>query len=159
MLQLSTSVLWEITTSHWNAYLHIILFFLVWAYFHCKLIFLWPCLHLYSKYFKCKFYVWKHSANYININRAVEYADCISADSLDPTPNECPRYDIKPSYSEVPILELWRICNTPSLPLLPVLLWPKVVVPVRVPLMVQMEICNHFLNLKPFNCVHTNYWF
>ena len=34
------------------------------------------------------------------------------------TPNECPRYDINQSDSEIPALEIWRILSTSSLPLL-----------------------------------------
>ena len=45
-------------------------------------------------------------------------------------------------------LGMW---TTTSLPLLPGPLYLGVVVPVRVPPMDQIEICNHFLNLKPFN--------
>ena len=39
-----------------------------------------------------------------------------------PPPNECPRYDIKQSDGEVPVMR-----STPSLPLLPGPLWPGVV--------------------------------
>ena len=51
---------------------------------------------------------------------AVEYTDCISAERKDPSPNECPGYDIKQSDGGVPVLELWgKMWSTPSLPLLP----------------------------------------
>ena len=46
------------------------------------------------------------------------------------TQNECPRYDTKQSDGDVPVmLELWGIRSTPSLPFLPVTLWPGVVAP------------------------------
>ena len=42
--------------------------------------------------------------------------------------DDCPGYDTKQSDVEVPVmLELWGIWSTPSLPLLPGLLWPGVV--------------------------------
>ena len=55
---------------------------------------------------------------------------------------------MKLSDGEAPVLELWRMWNTPSFPLLPGLLIPGVVVPVRVPSMGQIEIFNHLLYLK-----------
>ena len=56
---------------------------------------------------------------------AIEYTDYISA--------ECPRYDIKQSDGEVPVmLEFWGMWSTPLLPLLPGPLWPGVVAPDRV---------------------------
>ena len=52
-----------------------------------------------------------------------------------PPHKECPVYDTKQSDSKVPvILELWGMQNTPSLPLLPGLLWPKVVAPDKGPI-------------------------
>ena len=63
---------------------------------------------------------------------AVEYADCTSAEGLDPPPNECPVYDTRQSDGEVSsVLELWGMQSTPSLPLLPGPLWPGVVAPDR----------------------------
>ena len=48
-------------------------------------------------------------------------------------PNECPRYDIKQSDGEVPVmLDLWGMRSTPSLPSLPGPLWLEVVAPGRV---------------------------
>ena len=50
-----------------------------------------------------------------------------------PTPNKYPGYDTKQFDGEVSVmLELWGMWSTPSLPLLPSLLWPGVVVPDRV---------------------------
>ena len=47
------------------------------------------------------------------------------------TRNTCPGYDTKQSDGMVPLmLELWGIQSTPSLPLLPGPLWPRVVEPV-----------------------------
>ena len=65
---------------------------------------------------------------------AVEYTDCTSAEGQDPSPppSECPGYDTKQSDGEVPaVLELWRMQSTPSLPLLPDPLWPRVIAPDR----------------------------
>ena len=43
-------------------------------------------------------------------------------------PNECPGYDTKQSDGEVPVmLKLWEMWSTPSLSLLPGLLWPGMV--------------------------------
>ena len=33
--------------------------------------------------------------------------------------NECPGYDTKPSHGDAPVLELWGMWSTTSLPLLP----------------------------------------
>ena len=50
---------------------------------------------------------------------AVKYADCISAEGQDPpsTLNEYPGYNAKQSDGEAPVLELWGMWNTFSLPL------------------------------------------
>ena len=69
---------------------------------------------------------------------AVKYADCIFA-----TTNKYPGYDIKPSDSETPVLDLWGMWSTPSLALLSGPLWLRVVVPVRVVVMNQIEIFNN----------------
>ena len=51
---------------------------------------------------------------------------------VKPPPNECPGYDTKQSDGEVPaVLELRGMRSTPSLPLLPGPLWPRVVAPDR----------------------------
>ena len=78
---------------------------------------------------------------------ALEYTDCNSADGW-PTPNECPRYDTKQSDGEFPVsLELWGVQSTPSLPLLPGQLWPRVVVPDWVLSIGQIELnCVLMLN-------------
>ena len=52
------------------------------------------------------------------------------------------------------VLEPWVLWNTPSLPLLTGPLWPGMIVSV----MDQIKIHNHFPDLKPFNCMKTNYW-
>ena len=50
-------------------------------------------------------------------------------------------------------LDLWGTSSIPSLPLLPSLFWPGVIVDFKVQPMAQIEIINHFLNLKIFNCL------
>ena len=56
----------------------------------------------------------------------VEYTDCKTP------PNECPGYDTKQSDGDVPpVLEIWGMRSTPSLPSLPGPLWPGVVAPDR----------------------------
>ena len=66
---------------------------------------------------------------------AVEYTECTSAEGLDPHPNECPRYNIKQSDDEVPVmLELWEIQSTPLLPSLPCPLWPGEAAPDKDPI-------------------------
>ena len=63
---------------------------------------------------------------------AVEYTDCTCAEGEDPH-NECPRYETKQRYGEVPVmLDLWGMQSTPSLPLLPSPFWHGMVVPDRV---------------------------
>ena len=57
---------------------------------------------------------------------------------------------------EAPVMELWGMWNTPSLPLLPDTLWLGVEIHAWVPSVGQIQIRNHFLNLKPSNCVQTN---
>ena len=73
--------------------------------------------------------------SYTNIAQlagAGEYTDCISAKDKD-SPNECPAYDTKQFHSEVLVmLEFGGMWSTPSLPLLPGPLWPRVVAPDRV---------------------------
>ena len=49
------------------------------------------------------------------------------------TSNECAGYDTKQSDGEVSVmLELWGMQRTPSLPLLPGPLWPRIEAPDRV---------------------------
>ena len=54
--------------------------------------------------------------------------------------SSCPGYDIEPSNGEPPVLDLWEIRSTPSLPLLPGPLWPGVVVTDRDLYMGQIEL-------------------
>ena len=72
----------------------------------------------------------------------VKFINCISAEGSDPSPiNECPVYDTKQSdYEVLVMLELWEMQSTPSLPLLPGLLWRRVVAPSRVLSMGQIEL-------------------
>ena len=61
---------------------------------------------------------------------AVEYTDCNSAEGRDNPPlHERPVYDIKQSESGTPVLEIWEMRNTSSLPLLPGPLRCRVVAP------------------------------
>ena len=60
---------------------------------------------------------------------------------------KCPGYNTKVSDGEVPVLQLWRMWGTLSLPLLLGPPWLGVVVPDRVPSIDQIQ---------PFNCVQTN---
>ena len=74
---------------------------------------------------------------------------------------ECTKYDIKPFHGETSVYELWWMWSTSSLPLNLDSLWPGMVVLVRFPSVEQLETLNHFLNLKPFNCVqpiNNNTW-
>ena len=64
-------------------------------------------------------------------------------------PNECPGYGTKPYNGEASVLELWRMWSTPTLPLLPDPLWPKILWSVRVLSMEQIEPFYHLLYLKP----------
>ena len=61
---------------------------------------------------------------------AVEYTNYNSTKGGKTLPNECPGYDTEQSDGEVPVmLGLWGMQSTPSLPLLPGLLWPGMVAP------------------------------
>ena len=71
---------------------------------------------------------------------------------IRPRPNKCPGYDTKLHLMEK-FGEMW---STPSLPLLPGPLWPRVAVPVRFLSMSQIELFNHLLYLKTFNCAPTH---
>ena len=65
---------------------------------------------------------------------AVEYTDYFSWGSLTLL-QKCPRYDIKQSYGEVPVvLGFGGMWSTPSLPSLPGPLWPVVVAPDKGPI-------------------------
>ena len=57
--------------------------------------------------------------------RGLEYADCISKTAFD---------------GEAPFLKTWGVWSTPSLPLLPSPLWHRVVVPVGVPSIGQIDL-------------------
>ena len=74
--------------------------------------------------------------------RAAEYTDCISAKfKHPPAPIKCSGYDTKQSDGEAPIiLELWGMQNTPLLPSLPSSLWCRVLAPVRILSMGQIEL-------------------
>ena len=65
-----------------------------------------------------------------------------------PPANECPRYDTKKSDVEFPIMRvLWGMRSTPSLPSLPVPLWPRFVTTNRVLSIGQIEL-NSLLMLN-----------
>ena len=67
------------------------------------------------------------------------------------TPNNCPEYYTKQSDGEAPVLlELWEMNSTSLLPSLPGPLWPRVVAPVRVLPMDQIELNRGFENLLFF---------
>ena len=70
---------------------------------------------------------------------------------VSPTPiDECPGYDTKPSDSEVPVLELWGMRITPSLPLLPGPFWPGVVIPDRALLWVKQMTYAELFEIELF---------
>ena len=71
--------------------------------------------------------------------QGVEYTNCIFAEGYN-SRNKCPDYDIKPSHGETLALKIWRMLNTPSMPLLQGPLWPGVVAPDRVLSMGQKEV-------------------
>ena len=58
-------------------------------------------------------------------------------------PNKYSEFDIRPSNGEAPVLELWQMWSTLLLLLLPGSLWPRVIAPVRVPSMCQIELFDH----------------
>ena len=68
--------------------------------------------------------------------------------------NVCPGYDTKQSNGEAPVLDLWEMWNSPSLPLPPP--WPGLVIPQMVLSMGQIEISNHFIVCKQMTDVKLN---
>ena len=66
---------------------------------------------------------------------------------------ECPRYDTKRCNSESRSFGMW---STSSLTLLLGPLRASMAVPIKVSSMGQIELFNHLLYLKLFNCVQTN---
>ena len=70
---------------------------------------------------------------------AKKYTNCFSAEY--DSSNKCPRYDLKQSDDEAPVmLELWGIQDTSSLQSPPGPLWRGVVAPDRVLSMGQIEL-------------------
>ena len=65
-----------------------------------------------------------------------------------PTSKKYPKYDTKISDDEASVLELSGIESTLSLPLLPGLLWPRVVVSVRVPTRSRIDLFKHLTVCK-----------
>ena len=71
----------------------------------------------------------------------VEFTDCTSAVLNTLPPNECPGYDTKQTDGEVPVmLGLWGMQSSPSLPLFPGTLWPRMVAPDRALSMGEIEL-------------------
>ena len=74
-------------------------------------------------------------------------------------PNKYPVYDTKQFDDQVLVmLGLWGIQNNPSLPSLPVLLWPGLLAPDSVLYMTQTELFYIYTEYKPityakFNCL------
>ena len=73
--------------------------------------------------------------------------------------NKCPGCNIKQSDGKAPTLEIWRMWISPSLPLLPGPLWPRVVAPDRVLSMGQIEqtVCKQMTDVKLW-LLYTNTW-
>ena len=92
----------------------------------------------------------------LQLARAVEY-NCIYAERWDSLPHKCPGYSTKLSDGETPILELWGMWTTPSLPLLPGPLWSGVAVPARVLSLDQIKLFNHLTVCKLMTDVKLNY--
>ena len=86
-----------------------------------------------------------------------ELTNCISAEGEALPTNEYPGYDIKQSNDEAPVLKLWGMWSTPSLPLLPGPLWPSGVAHDRVQSMGQNDllyikiVCKQ-MTYAQFNC-------
>ena len=81
---------------------------------------------------------------HINPCREIEYVECILYRGVRPSQEKgCPEYDIKLH----PVLKLWGVWNTLSLPLLPGPLYPEVVIPVKVPFIGQVDLFVNYLYL------------
>ena len=75
----------------------------------------------------------------VQSTRAIEYTNCIPVEGYD-SPNEYPRYDIKQPDGKAPVmLKLWEKQSTPSLPVLPGPLWPRMIALHRILCMGQIE--------------------
>ena len=85
------------------------------------------------------FFLKLHDTCKVQSAGAVVYTDCISAEGWD-IPNECPKYDNKPSDGEAPALKLREIWSILSLPLLLDPLYPGVEIPDGVLFMGQIEL-------------------
>ena len=102
---------------------------------------------LLENHFMFSLYATKEKSVLYFAQSAVKYTDCTSAEGEDSS-NECPRYDIKQSDGEVPVmLELWGMRIAPSLPSLPCPLWSGVVISDRVLSMSEIEL-NYVLVLN-----------
>ena len=88
----------------------------------------------------------------------IEYINCTSAE----TPPHSLEYDPKQFDDEAPVLEIWGMGSTPSFPLLPGPLWPRVVAPDRILSMGQIwhfKLCaNKWLMLIKLLVIHSNTW-
>ena len=78
-----------------------------------------------ESYFSLTLY--KYNVHLMPAGSVVEYTDCISAESKRRTQRVSNVFP-KQSDGEAPVLELWEIWSTSSLPLLPDSLWPVVVI-------------------------------
>ena len=93
------------------------------------------------------------TAQSAEVELAVEYTDCYSAEGWD-RPKWMSCYDTKQSDGEA-----WGMQNTPSLPSLPCSLWPGVVVPDKVLSMVQIKLnCILMLNWITWNGTVFSHW-
>ena len=64
--------------------------------------------------------------------------------NLSPPKIGCPRYDTKPSNGEAWVLKFWGMWSTSSMSLLPGLLWLRMVVPVKVSSMGQIDLFENY---------------
>ena len=71
-------------------------------------------------YIKEMWYICLKSRKTAQFAGTVEYTNCISAEGKRPTPNEYPRYGIKQSDGEAPVMqELWGMQSTPFIAIAP----------------------------------------
>ena len=92
-------------------------------------------------------------------------SSAVSVENADRFSAECKAHSLETSVQDLTLnhqivrLQSWSFAGmwrTRSLLLLPVPLWPGVVVSVRVLSIYQIELFNLFLYLEPFNCIMLN---
>ena len=96
----------------------------------------------------CMVFIYFTPFNELHCLLGLEYADYIIYRGVRPTPKGVSWiYHKTVSDGEAPVLDIWGVLSTPSLLLLPDLLYLGVVLPVKVPFMGQIDLFKKLLIL------------